>query len=225
MPSVWLATTTPTIPLCLCSRGGFPSICHNEICDLIANLLSEVCQNVGTEPQLQPVTGEQLTHRTANREDGARLDVVAESFWGNDKQSALFDVRVFNPFAPSYRNTSLAQCYRKNELEKKRAYDQRIREIEHGSFSPLVFSTSRGMGSTAAVVYKRIVTLIASKYGKPYGRTIHWLRCRLNFSLLRSAIRCLRGSCSSSIHHPAGPFNLHTPKAGSQTNYYDYDFD
>ena len=162
---------------------------------------------MGTEPQLQPVTGDQLTHRTANREDGARLDVVAESFWGNDRQSALFDVKVFNPFVPSYRNTSLAQCYRKNELEKKRAYDQRIREIEHGSFSPLVFSTSGGMGATATVVYKRIATLIASKYGKPYSRTIHWLRCRLSFSLLRSAIRFLRGS-RSSIHHPAGPFNI-----------------
>ena len=127
---------------------------------------------MGTEPQLQPVTGEQLTHRIANREDGARLDVVAESFWGNDRQnrqSTFFDVRVFNPFAPSYQNTSLAQCYRKKELEKKRAYDKRVREIEHGSFSPLVFSTSGGMGATATVVYKRIATLIASKYDKPYN--------------------------------------------------------
>ena len=190
-----------------CSRGGFPSIRHNEIRDLTADLLSEVCHNLGTEPQLQPVTGEQLTHRTANQEDGARLDVVAESFWGNDRQSAFFDVRVFNPFAPSYRNSSLAICYRKNELEKKRAYDQRVREIEHGSFSPLVFSTSGGMGTTATVVYKRIASLIATKYDKPYSRTIHWLRCRLSFSILRSAIRCLRGS-RSSIHHPAGPFNI-----------------
>ena len=190
-----------------CPRGGFPSIRHNEIRDITADFLSEVCHNVGTEPSLQPVTGEQLLHRTANREDGARLDIAAESFWGRDRQRAFFDVRVFNPFAQSYRNTSLPQCYRQNELEKKRAYDERVREIEHGSFSPLVFSTTGGMGTTATVVYKRLASLIADKQNKPYSRTVHWLRCRLSFSLLRSAIMCLRGS-RSTIHHPAGPPTL-----------------
>ena len=187
-----------------CPQGGFPSIRHNEICNITADLLSEVCHSVGTEPNLQPVTEEQLTHRTANREDGARLDIVAESFWGRDRQCAFFDVRVFNPFAQSYRNTSLSQCYRRNEMEKKRAYDERVREIEHGSFSPLVFSTSGGMGTTATVVYKRIASMIADKHNKPYSKTIHWIRCRLNFSLLRSSILCLRGS-RSAHHRPAGP--------------------
>ena len=153
--------------------------------------MSEVCHAVGTEPCLQPVTGELLTHRTANREDGARLDIVAQSFWGRDRQSAFFDVRVFNPYAQTYRNSSLPQSYRKNELEKKRAYDERAREIEHGSISPLVFSAAGGIGSTATVVYKR---LVADKRNTTYSTTLHWLRCRLNFSLLRSAVMCLRGS-------------------------------
>jgi hypothetical protein len=62
--------------------------------------------------------------------------------------------------------TSLSQCYRRNELEKRRAYDERIREVEHGKFSPLVFSTAGGVGATANVVY--IASLIAEKHGKPY---------------------------------------------------------
>ena len=53
-----------------------------------------------------------IMHRTANREDGAGLDVVAECFWGGDRQRAFFDVRVFNPFAQSYGNTTLPQYYR-----------------------------------------------------------------------------------------------------------------
>ena len=187
-----------------CSCGGFPSIRHNEIRDITADLLSEVCHNVGAEPCLQPVTGEQMRHRTANKEDDARLDVVADSFWGRDRQRAFFDVRVFNPFAPSHHSTPLAQCYRRNELEKRRAYEERIREIEHGSFSPLVFTTSGGMGTTATVVYKRLASLIAEKHDTSYHRTIHWLRCRLSFSLLRSAIMCLRGS-RSTVNHPARP--------------------
>jgi hypothetical protein len=109
--------------------------------------------HVGTEPSLQPITNEHLIHPTANKEDGARLDVAADSFWGNDRQRTFFDIRVFNPLVPSYQNTPLAQCYRRNEQEKKRAYDQRVREIEHGSFSPLVFSATGGMGTVATVVY------------------------------------------------------------------------
>ena len=177
-----------------CPRGGFPSIRHNEIRDITASLMSEVCHAVGTEPCLQPVNGEQFTHRTANREEGARLDIVAQNFWNRDRQSAFFDVRVFNPYAPTYRNSSLSQSYRRNEQEKRRAYDERVREIEHGSFSPLVFSSAGGMGNTATIVYKRLASLLADKRNTSYSNTLHWLRCRLNFSLLRSAIMCLRGS-------------------------------
>ena len=110
--------------------------------------MSEVCHNVGIEPPLQPITDEHLVHRTANRQDNARLDVAADSFWGNYKR-VFFDIKVFNSLAPSYQNAPLAPCYRKNEQEKKRAYDRRVREIE---FSPLVFSTTGSMGTTATVV-------------------------------------------------------------------------
>ena len=179
-----------------CSRGGFPFICHNEIRNITADLLSGVCHSIGTEPNLQPVTEEQFEHRTANREDGARLDIVAQSFWERDRQSAFFDVRIFNPYAPCYRSSTLAQCYRKNELEKKRAYEERVREIEHGSFFPLVFSAAGGMGPIATIVYKKLASLLAEKQGRAYSSTLYWLRCKLNFSLLRSAIMCIQGSRS-----------------------------
>ena len=111
----------------------------------------------------------------------------ADDLWGRDRSRAYFDVSVVCPFAQSHRNTSMSQCYRKNELEKKRCYEQRIREIEHGSFSPLVFSTSGGMGPTATTVYKRIASMMAQKQDKPYSRSLHWIRCKLSYSLLRSA--------------------------------------
>ncbi len=99
---------------------------------------------------------------TTNREDGARLDVVSQSFWSNDRQTAFFYVRVFNPFAPTYRRSTLAQSYKRNEMEKKRAYEQRVREIEHGSFTPLVFSAA-GMGPAAAIVYKKLASMLADE--------------------------------------------------------------
>ena len=111
----------------ICSHGGFPSIRHNELRDITATFLTEVCHNVGIEPTLQPLSGEQLTLRSANQEDGAHLDVTANDFWGGDRSRVFFDVRIFCPFAHTYRNTSLNQCYRRNELKKRRLYDQQIR--------------------------------------------------------------------------------------------------
>ena len=90
----------------------------------------------------------------------------------------------------------LKKWYRRNE----RAYEERVREIEHGSFLPLVFSTSGGMGPIATVVYKRIASQIAEKRDQPYNRTLFWIRCKPSFSLLQSAMMCIRGS-RSSYHH------------------------
>ena len=44
------------------------------------DLLNEVCHNVTTGPELQPLSGELFSHRTASTEDGARLDVKAQGF-------------------------------------------------------------------------------------------------------------------------------------------------
>ena len=89
-----------------CPRGGFPSIRHNELRDITASLLKETCHGVATEPSLQPITSETFNRTTANRQNGARLDVVANGFWGSSFERAFFDVRVFNPFAPSNNNTT-----------------------------------------------------------------------------------------------------------------------
>ena len=35
-----------------CPKGGFPSIRHNEVRDITAELLSEVCHDVEVEPHL-----------------------------------------------------------------------------------------------------------------------------------------------------------------------------
>ncbi len=188
-----------------CARGGFPSIRHNEIRDLTATLLTEVCNNVCTEPELQPVSQEALRGASANRQDGARLDIAANGFWGGTFERTYFDVRVFNPLAPSNRHTQLSSAYRKHERIKKRAYEQRIREIEHATFTPLVLSATGGLGNEANTFYKRLASLLATKWNNPYSSTMCWLRCRLSFSLLRSSIMSIRGARSSCGHAALTP--------------------
>ena len=54
-------------------------------------------RHVSTEPELQSLSGETLTHLTSNAQDGARLDVRAEGFWGDQHQSAFFEFGFLIP--------------------------------------------------------------------------------------------------------------------------------
>ena len=77
--------------------------------------MSKVCHDVAIEPVLQKLTGESLQYAPVNMEDEAYLDVSAPGFSGGER---VFDVRVFNPTASSYRNTAVASLYRRFEREK-----------------------------------------------------------------------------------------------------------
>ena len=95
----WLPLRTPTHCACglsfsaehalSCPKGGLPSIIHNEIRDLTAKLLTEVCSQVATEPELQPISPEEFSLSNANTQDGARLDIVMNGFWGEDQSVHL----------------------------------------------------------------------------------------------------------------------------------------
>ena len=50
-------------------------MCHNDARDLTANILKGVLNDVVVEPQLIPLTGENLRYQTAIRGDEARPDI------------------------------------------------------------------------------------------------------------------------------------------------------
>ena len=146
-----------------CSHGGLPSHRHYELRDLTASLLAEVCTDVKTEPDLQPLTGESMHHHTAVTTVEARLDVHTQGFWGSRFTQDYFDVKVFNPLARSYKNKPLRSTY--GDLEwLKRSYEQRVREIEHGTFTPPISSASGGLGKAAHLTYRRLASLLSAKW-------------------------------------------------------------
>lgn len=125
---------------------------------------------------------------------------------GGPFATTFFDVRVFNPYVVSSGTApTLAARYRRHECSKKRLYEQRIREVDGGSFTPLVFSCSGGAGPSATRYLKRLASLLSEKRDIPYSSTVGWLRCRLSFALLRSSLMCLRGSRSSARRLPMDP--------------------
>jgi hypothetical protein len=155
---------------------------------------------VGIEPILQPLNGEHLTGASTIQGDEARLDIVARGFWQARGERSFCDVRTFNPYAPSNKKSSISATYTIHEKSKKRAYAQRINDIEQSSFIPLVFSLSGGFGKEATQFYKHLASLLSTKWEQPYSTTLGWLRCCLSFSLLRSSILCIRGHRSSKSH-------------------------
>ena len=72
-------------------------------------------------------------------------------------------------------------------------------QIEGGKFTPLVFTTSGGMAKEAKAFYDSLAQLISDKKQEPRSYITAWLRTRLSFALVRSALLCLRGSRTSNI--------------------------
>ena len=104
-------------------------------------------------------------------------------------------MRVCHPNTKSYRDQESQQIYRIHENDKKRLYSRRVLDVEHGSFTPLVFTTTGGMGKECIRYHSRLpAELRADKKGEQYSQTISWIRARTSFALLRSALVCLRGS-------------------------------
>ena len=157
-----------------------------------AELLDMVCNDVQVEPALQPITGEELARGT-NQAPDARLDVHCRGFW-QQQRAAFFHIRVCYPNADSYRDLSPKQIYRIHEKEKKRKHNSRITEIEQGTFTPLVFTMTGGMADECLRYHSRLAELLSAKKQESYATTISWVRAKVSFAILQSALLCLRGS-------------------------------
>ena len=202
---VWPFSNLPTTCACSsmyafqqsmsCNKRGLVSIGHNKIRDLTANMLRDVSNDAEVEVKLMPLTGEQLQYRSVITGVEARLDIRARSFWVRG-QEAFLDIRVFNPNANGYLNAALPRCHEINEKEKKRNYNNRILQIEHGTFTPLVFSIYGSMGRECTKFYSKLEELLSDKRKKSKLLKVDWLRTKVCFGLLKSCLLCLRGSRS-----------------------------
>ena len=174
-----------------CKRGGYVNMRHNNIRDFEATLLNEVCKDVKIEPMLLPVGNTET--RSSNQAERARLDVSAVGIWSPMERTFL-DVRVMHVNSPSYMDKTPEQIYLQHEREKKRTYNHRILEIEKGTFTPLVFSTTGGMGPESTIYHKRIAELVSEGAKHSQIRdAMNFIRTRIRFALLKSNLIAVRG--------------------------------
>ena len=174
-----------------CSKGGYSHLRHNQMRDLQAHWLSDVCYDVRTEPTVLPLTGERFHYRSANIAEGARLDISARGVW-TSMDKTFFDVRIFHPEAKSNIG-EIKQICSNHEAEKKRTYNDRVLQVEKSSFTPLVFSTTGVMGTEAERFNKRLASLMSQKRCISYSEAIGYIRTKLRFCLLRCTLAAIRG--------------------------------
>ncbi len=53
------------------------------------------------------------------------------------------------------------------------------------------------MGKEGTMFYKRLANMLSRKQERPYSVVMGWMRCRLSFAIIRSAIMCIRGTRST----------------------------
>ncbi len=87
-----------------CKTGGFVTRRHNELRDLFAKTISDMCVDVRSEPQLTPLETEVLP-RGANATNDARLDISAMSFWRRGQRA--FFMSEYLTHSPSPTSLSL----------------------------------------------------------------------------------------------------------------------
>ena len=76
------------------------------------------------------------------------------------------------------------------------AYNERCIQIEHGSFTPLVFSAFGGSGRETSQFISKLIEKLSEKNGMESSVVANYLRTKVSFELVRSQVDCIRGSRS-----------------------------
>ena len=129
-------------------KGGFAAQRHDGERNLLTTFIDRICNNAEIEPRLQPLDNERFHLWSAVTSSEARLDIKAGGGGGGvwaRGVTAFFDVRVTHVNSKCYQSKTTSEVFKEQEEEKKRKYQQRVLDVEMGSFTPLVFGTNGGM--------------------------------------------------------------------------------
>ena len=120
--------------------------------------------------------------------DSLIADLCVRGVW-EPQTEALFDIRVVDTDARSYRACSPRDVLGSAEVEKKRKYLQACQDRH-----PLCVSVNGMLGSEAEFFVKRLGDFLASRWERPYNVVMGWVRPRLSFAVLWAVLLCVRGS-------------------------------
>ena len=108
--------------------------------------------------------------------------VLAHNWWCLRRWNIFWKISCHRCSAPKFKYMYI-----------KRLYNERVIQVEKGSFTPLVFSTFGGLGPECEKFHQRVAQLISKKTNQTYSKVVDHIRTRIRFSLLRSVLISLRG--------------------------------
>ena len=176
-----------------CKKGGLVVMRHNDVSAEWHHLCAQALQPsaVSDEPLIH--TGRAVPNAGNTGVEAAadsRGDVAAHGFWRRGT-TAIFDVRITDTDAPTYRGQDPLTVLKRHEKEKKSKYlEACVARRRH--FTPLVFSVDGLQGPEATAASKCLASKLSKKWGRSYSEVVGFVRSRLSIALVRAASRCLR---------------------------------
>ena len=118
---------------------------------------------------------------SATGADTLVADLCVRGVW-EPQTEALFDIRVVDTDAQSYRARTPCDVLGTAEAEKKRKYLQACQD-RRATFTPLCVSVDGMLGSETEFFVKRLGDFLAAKWERPYSVVMGWVRARQFFGL------------------------------------------
>ena len=166
-----------------CKTGGLITRRHNEVRDLLGEVMAMAWGNCVKEP---------IIAEASEQSAGLKGDLACRGVW-EPQREALFDVRVTDTDAPSYVSRPVAAVFAAAEEEKKRKYMAACEE-RRASFTPLVCSVDAHFAPQMACFVKVVAERLSDRWDRPQGVVRGWLRARIAFAILRAASMCIHGA-------------------------------
>ena len=202
------------------STFKYPNDVQQEWADLLKRALP--ASSVGTEPYIfyglgvraeqrrnAPPPGATTAGETVEEveEDGlgdeARGDVSARGFHTR-RRVTIFDVRISDTDAPSYRNKTSAKVLEAAEKEKSTKYEAACAERQR-DFVPLVYLVDGLPGQRTKTAERRLATMLAAKWERPYLDVVIFFRVRMSLAVVRANTLPLRTERAKSNYQRRAP--------------------
>jgi hypothetical protein len=190
-----------------CKKGGLVVMRHNDVAAEWHHLCAQALPPaaVTDEPLIHTGRGVPNAEQTGvEAAADSRGDVAAHGFWRRGT-TAVFDVRITDTDATTYRSQDPLKVLKRHEREKKTKYLAACVDRRR-HFTPLVFSVDGLQGPEASAASKCLASKLSKKWGRSYSEVVGYVRSRLSLALVRSASRCLRADRNPIARTPAIPW-------------------
>jgi hypothetical protein len=179
-----------------CKVGGLVMLRHREVAREWQHLCTQALSSAAVTAEPHIFSGRGLAAGTqglgTTTPPDSRGDVAAHGFWHRG-MTTVFDIRITDTDAPSYRNQDPGKILASHEKEKKAKYlAPCLARRRH--FTPLVFSVDGLRGAEATAASKKLAALLAAKWDRAYSEVCGYVRSRLAIALVRTTTMCLRGT-------------------------------